>query len=102
MALCCISPILLARVFGTKFGGPGVRITLGSWGEEWPYEETIGVAKEFGNELVECDVDAVIHDKVNKLLTAPAYMKDASHYEVYVNVSRMVEALSSFVGRSTL
>jgi enhancing lycopene biosynthesis protein 2 len=32
IAASCISPILLARIFGTKFGGPGCRITLGKHG----------------------------------------------------------------------
>ena len=29
IGICCISPILAARVFGTKFGGPGLKLTLG-------------------------------------------------------------------------
>lgn len=29
IGLACISPIIAARVFGTKFGGPGVTLTLG-------------------------------------------------------------------------
>jgi enhancing lycopene biosynthesis protein 2 len=29
---CCIAPILLARIFGNKFGGPGLTITLGREG----------------------------------------------------------------------
>jgi enhancing lycopene biosynthesis protein 2 len=28
----CISPIVLAKVIGTKFGGPGCQITLGNKG----------------------------------------------------------------------
>jgi len=39
MGLCCISPIVAAKVLGTSNGGPGVKLTLGSKGSEenWPY-----------------------------------------------------------------
>jgi enhancing lycopene biosynthesis protein 2 len=29
IGLTCIAPIVAARMFGTKFGGPGVTLTLG-------------------------------------------------------------------------
>lgn len=32
IGLCCISPVLAARVFGSKKGGPGVQLTLGGKG----------------------------------------------------------------------
>ena len=44
IGLACISPIVAARVFGTKFGGPGVTLTLGKKGDHWPYNGTIDVA----------------------------------------------------------
>jgi enhancing lycopene biosynthesis protein 2 len=40
IGMCCIAPILAAKVFGTtRDGGPGVTITLGSKGDisSWPY-----------------------------------------------------------------
>lgn len=37
IATCCMSPIIIARILGTKFGGPGATLTLGSKGEQWPY-----------------------------------------------------------------
>ena len=52
MGFCCISPIIAAKVFGKKSGGPGLVLTLGSVGEHWPYHGSIEVAKGFGNELV--------------------------------------------------
>jgi enhancing lycopene biosynthesis protein 2 len=33
ISACCISPILLAKVFGTSNLGPGIKITLGDEGE---------------------------------------------------------------------
>ncbi len=32
IAACCISPILLARVLGKKYNGPGLTLTLGKVG----------------------------------------------------------------------
>ena len=34
IGLCCISPVVAARVFGTSFGGPGAKMTLGCKGDE--------------------------------------------------------------------
>lgn len=73
--MCCISPIIAAKVFGTASGGPGIKMTLGCRGENWPYNGSIDAATSFGNELVELDVNAVCLDEKNKIVTAPAYMK---------------------------
>ena len=53
IGLCCISPIVAAKVFGTKSGGPGLKLTLGCRGDDWPYNGSIDAATSFGNELVE-------------------------------------------------
>lgn len=34
IGLCCISPVLAAKVFGSKSGGSGVSLTLGNCGSE--------------------------------------------------------------------
>jgi enhancing lycopene biosynthesis protein 2 len=44
IGLCCISPVIAARVFGINKGGPGVILTLGSRGDNWPYNGSIDVA----------------------------------------------------------
>ena len=75
LALCCISPLLIAKLLGKQNGGPGCKLTLGSKGEQWPYAGTIDVAKDFGNEMKESEVNEVVIDEKNKIITAPAYMK---------------------------
>ena len=57
MALCCIAPILAAKVLGPE----GVRLTLGKQGDEasWPYGGSIDAAKSFGAECVDRDVNEV-------------------------------------------
>ena len=96
IGLCCISPIIAAKVFGKKSGGEGAKLTLGSKGseEEWPYQGSIDAADSFGNEMVEVDLDSVVHDKKNRIVTAPAYMKGtATPAQIYDNVTSMVETV---------
>jgi hypothetical protein len=42
--MCCIAPIIAARVFGNKVGGKGCELTLGQKGDKWPYNGSIDVA----------------------------------------------------------
>ena len=53
IGLCCISPIVAAKVFGTNSGGPGLKLTLACKGEDWPYGGSIDAAASFGNQLVD-------------------------------------------------
>ncbi len=57
IALCCIAPILAAKVFGSQ----GVEITLGMKGDEakWPYGGALDAAKSFGAKVVEKNVSEV-------------------------------------------
>lgn len=75
MALCCISPLLIAKFLGKQNGGPGCKLTLGGKGESWPYSGSIDIAKDFGNDLIESEVNEFVIDEKNKIITAPAYMK---------------------------
>ena len=63
IAMCCISPVIAAKVFGSKSGGPGVKLTLGGKGDDWPYNGSIDAALSFGNELVETNLSQVVHDE---------------------------------------
>lgn len=71
-------------------------MTLGCKGDEWPYNGSIDAAASFGNELVDCDIDGIVHDEANKVVTAPAYMKGtASPSQIYDNVKAMVDKVAS-------
>lgn len=61
--MSCIAPIIAAKVFGSKSGGPGAKLTLGSKGENWPYQDAIDAATSFGNELVETQINEVCIDE---------------------------------------
>lgn len=87
---------MAARVFGTKFGGPGVTLTLGQKGEKWPYNGSIDVASSFGNTLNDkINIDGVCVDEKNKIYSTPAYMKDdARPHEVFEGIEAMVRKIA--------
>ena len=96
IGLCCISPVIAAKVLGKGASGPGLKMTLGCRGEDWPYNGSIDAATSFGNELVDCDVDGVVFDEANKVTTAPAYMKgNATPSQIYDNVKAMVDKVAA-------
>ena len=70
-------------MLGTSDGGPGVTLTLGQTGEQFPYSDSIGVATGFGNELKDKDVGQICVDEKNNIVTTPAYMKNAAPHEVF-------------------
>ena len=95
IGLACIAPVVAARVFGTKFGGPGVTLTLGSKGDKWPYNGSIDVAEGFGNTLVEKQLSEVCIDEAHKVYSTPAYMRDdAKPHEIYEGIEAMVKAIA--------
>lgn len=93
LGLCCISPILAAKVLGTNSGGPGATLTLGKEGDDFPYNGSIGAAESFGNSLEHKDVDEICTDDKNNIVTTPAYMKNAGFHEVFDGVQEMVNAV---------
>jgi len=103
MGLCCIAPVIAAKVLGTASGGPGTTLTMGGKGSEaeWPHQGAIDAAASFGNSMVETDVDGVVVDAANRIVTAPAYMKGtASSAEVYDSVKQMVDTVSQHLRES--
>lgn len=91
IALCCIAPILAAKVLGTE----GVKLTMGKKGDEneWPYGGAIDAARSFGATLVESDVSEVVIDDENKIVTTPAYMYNGKFHEIQDGVSKMIAEL---------
>ena len=43
MAFCCLVSIIPASVFGTKYGGPGIKLTVGKQGPSWIYTNLISI-----------------------------------------------------------
>jgi len=66
--------LILAKVFGWGNKGPGIKITLGDFGNEWKYNEIIEIVERLGNEHVKCDIDEFVNDKDNKIFSTPTYL----------------------------
>ncbi len=91
MALCCIAPILAAKVFGPQ----GISLTLGKSGPDnlWPYNGSIAAATSFGAQVVEKEVSEVHVDENLKVVTSPAFMYNGQFHEIQDGVSKMIATL---------
>jgi enhancing lycopene biosynthesis protein 2 len=86
VGMCCIAPVIAARVLGKGAGGPGCSVTIG---------DDAGTASAIGKmgatNVVRPVTEAVV-DKGNRLATAPAYMYGtASPFQVHEGIGKMIE-----------
>lgn len=95
LALCCIAPILAAKVLGSS----GPTLTLGNCGseEDWPYQGAIEAAKSFGANMELKGVEEVCVDAENKIVTTPAFMYNGKFHEIQDGVGAMVGELLKMV-----
>lgn len=85
IGLCCIAPVIAARVFGKSLGGPGLTVTVG---EESDAAEAV---RKMGNAHVPTPVTGICVDPAHAVVTTPAYMFDATPHEVYVGVGKLID-----------
>ncbi len=87
IAMCCIAPVIGAKVLGTKAKGPGVRVTVGD-------DAGVGAAiASWGSTSITTPVDRACTDDANRIASAPAYMyAKANPHEVYEGIGRMIES----------
>ena len=94
IGMTCISPIIAAKVFGSK----GVKLTLGGRGESFPSAGAIDAAISFGANVEEMDVSKVCTDWQNHIITTPAYMQgDASPHAVFDGIQSFLRRVESVV-----
>jgi enhancing lycopene biosynthesis protein 2 len=79
----CIAPVLLAKVLGDK----KITLTIGN------NKETIEEIKKTGAIHAECPVEDFISDRLNKVITTPAYMYDAKPHQVFNGIRKLVAEL---------
>ena len=84
IAAFCIAPALVARVLGEN----GVEVTIGN------DQSTAAEINKTGAQHIECKVDDYVTDRMNKVITSPAYMYEAKPNEVFKGINR---ALKEFV-----
>jgi enhancing lycopene biosynthesis protein 2 len=98
IGLCCIAPIIAAKLLGTAAGGSGVRLTLGPAGN--PAAET---AEHFGAVHVPAPATHAVTDAAARVVTTPAYMHDdASPYDVFAGIGRMVDELHGLLSQAAM
>uniref|UniRef100_A0A8C5PD31 Uncharacterized protein n=1 Tax=Leptobrachium leishanense TaxID=445787 RepID=A0A8C5PD31_9ANUR len=86
IGLCCISPVLAAKLL------PGCEVTVGcdTECERWPHAGTAGAIKELGCKHVNKEVHEVHVDKKNKLVTTSAFMCNSPIHEIYDGIGVLV------------
>lgn len=94
IAMCCIAPVIAARVLGTTSGGPGCTVTIGS------DVGTAGAIQSMGATNVNRGVTQAHVDETNRLVTTPAYMLDANPYEVFEGIGQMIDSLVAMSKRA--
>jgi enhancing lycopene biosynthesis protein 2 len=92
IGLCCIAPVLAARVLGTRKGGPGVKVTIGT------DQATAAAIATMGSTNVARSVTEAYTDDVHRIVTTPAYMFEARPHEVFEGIGRMVEGVVKLMG----
>lgn len=95
MALCCIAPMIAARLLGKAAGGPGVRLTLGPAGNP-----AAQAAEAFGAVHVPAAAAEAVTDLQARVVTSPAYMHDhATPFQVYTGIGSMIDGLFQLLSR---
>ncbi|HKM36674.1 MAG TPA: isoprenoid biosynthesis glyoxalase ElbB [Thiopseudomonas sp.] len=80
VGLMCISPVLSAKIFGA-----GVQCTIGS------DEGTAAAMTQMGAAHQTTEVDGIVVDEANRLVTTPAYMLAQSISEAAKGINKLVE-----------
>jgi enhancing lycopene biosynthesis protein 2 len=93
VGMCCIAPVIAARVLGKARNGPGVSVTIGN------DAGTADAIARMGSTNVSKPVTEACVDEGNHLVTAPAYMYgDAPVHQVYEGIGAMVDGVMARMG----
>ncbi len=89
IAAICIAPVLLARVLGDE--SISHKITIGT------DKDTAQTLQMMGSTHKDCNVDRVVVDVPNKIITTPAYMLASCISEAADGIEEAIERLMDFV-----
>ncbi|XP_069677800.1 glutamine amidotransferase-like class 1 domain-containing protein 3, mitochondrial [Periplaneta americana] len=96
IGLCCIAPILAAKVFDK------VTITLGKRDDgkgKWPHASAIDAACDMGANVVDKGVNEIAVDDKNLIVTTPAFMYEGQFHEIYDGIGNMVKKVVELIKR---
>ncbi|XP_044775256.1 glutamine amidotransferase-like class 1 domain-containing protein 3A, mitochondrial isoform X2 [Neomonachus schauinslandi] len=94
--LCCIAPVLAARVLR------GVEVTVGHEQEEggkWPYAGTAEAIKALGAKHCAKGVTEAHVDQKNKVVTTPAFMCETELHHIHDGIGAMVKKVLELCGK---
>jgi len=89
IGLCCIAPVIAARLFKGE-------VTMGGETEEdgkWPYAGATGAVAAMGATHIAKSVHEVHIDTENRIVTTPAFMCETKLHEIHDGVGAMVKAV---------
>ncbi|XP_070539886.1 glutamine amidotransferase-like class 1 domain-containing protein 3, mitochondrial [Ptychodera flava] len=90
IGLCCIAPVLAAKVI------QNCEITVGhdtEDGGKWPYAGTAAAVEELGAKHVNKSVTDIHVDETNNIVTTPAFMCQTHLHEIYDGIGEMVSTV---------
>lgn len=94
VAMCCIAPVIGAKVLGKAGCSPRVRLTVGQPGPAANAVVNMGAVHEPRRVTEACI------DETHLFASAPAYMDDhANPWQVYEGIGRMIEAAVGMASR---
>ncbi|XP_072850298.2 glutamine amidotransferase-like class 1 domain-containing protein 3, mitochondrial [Pogona vitticeps] len=96
IGLCCISPVLAAKVL------PGTEVTIGheeEQGGKWPYAGTAGAIKALGGKHQIKEVTEAHVDTKNKVVTTPAFMCETELHHIFDGIGAMVKNVLKLTGK---
>nr|XP_006137952.1 ES1 protein homolog, mitochondrial isoform X2 [Pelodiscus sinensis] len=96
IGLCCISPVLAAKVLS------GAEVTVGHEEEEggkWPYAGTAGAIKALGGKHCVKEVTEAHIDVNNKVITTPAFMCETELHHIFDGIGTMVKGVLKLIGK---
>ncbi|XP_027439721.2 glutamine amidotransferase-like class 1 domain-containing protein 3A, mitochondrial isoform X2 [Zalophus californianus] len=96
IGLCCIAPVLAARVLR------GVEVTVGHEQEEggkWPYAGTAEAIKALGAKHCVKGVSEAHVDQKNKVVTTPAFMCETELHHIHDGIGAMVKKVLELCGK---
>ena len=86
---CCIAPAMLSAA--AKSTGQQLKLTIGN------DAGTASAIEAMGGTHVDCPVDAIVEDGDHRVVTAPAYMYDASISQVAQGIEKMIAKVVSWI-----
>lgn len=96
IGLCCIAPVIAAKVFGKNNAGQGCTVTIGN------DPETASAIQRMGSTHADRPVTEACIDEQNNIITAPAYMYGAAPiHEVHQGIGQMIESVLDRAAVST-